>query len=210
MKRLFVVGAGGLGREVMDVARALEPTAGWRIAGFLDSRSGVLDGKNAGFGIVGAPESFAPQAGHLFVCAVGNPAEKRRYAEMLAGRGAEFATLLHPECDVSPSAAIGNGVVVMRYGRIGPDARVGDHVTIGYAAGVAHDVRIGHYCQLSGHSAANGRATLEDEVVLGAHAVVIPDVVIGRGATVGAGSVALRRVPPGVTVFGIPATRVGG
>jgi sugar O-acyltransferase (sialic acid O-acetyltransferase NeuD family) len=208
MKRLFIVGASGLGRETLDIARVLEAGAPWRIAGFLDSRADMLRGKQAGFAIVGAPESFSPGADDLLVCAVGAPAHKRRYVEMLAGRGARFTSLLHPECDVSPSARLGTGVVVMRYGRVGPDAVVGDHVSIGYAAGIAHDVQVGRYCHLSGHAAANGRAVLEDEVTLGSHAVVIPDVVVGRGATVGTGSVAIRNVPPGTTVFGLPATRL--
>jgi sugar O-acyltransferase (sialic acid O-acetyltransferase NeuD family) len=208
MKRLFIVGASGLGREVMDIARLLEAGAPWRIAGFLDSRVDLLDGKDAGFGILGAPESYAPGPDDLFVCALGEPAQKRRYAEILAARGARFANLLHPECDISPSARLGVGVVVHRYGRIGPDTSIGNHVSIAYASGVAHDVRVGHYCQIAGHASANGRAVLEDEVTLGSHAVVLPDVVVGRGATVGAGSVAIRDVPAGATVFGVPATRL--
>jgi sugar O-acyltransferase (sialic acid O-acetyltransferase NeuD family) len=208
MKRLFIVGAAGLGREVMDIARILQARAPWRIAGFLDSRSGLLDGKDPGYSIVGAPDSFVPGPEDLFVCALGEPAQKRRYVEMLVARGAQFANLLHPECDISPSARLGTGVVVHRYGRVGPDARIGDHVSIAYASGLAHDVRVGRFCQIAGHASANGRAVLEDEVTLGSHAVVLPDVVVGRGATVGAGSVAIRNVPPGATVFGIPATRL--
>jgi sugar O-acyltransferase (sialic acid O-acetyltransferase NeuD family) len=208
MKRLLIIGASGLGRETLDIARVLEANAPWRIGGFLDSRADVLAGKQAGCAIVASPESFTPAADDVLVCAVGAPAEKRRFVEMLAARGAQFVNLLHPECDISPSARLGTGVVVMRYGRVGPDAVVADHVSIGYAAGLAHDVRVGRYCHLSGHAAANGRAVLEDEVTLGSHAVVIPDVVVGRGATVGAGSVAIRNVPAGATVFGMPATRL--
>ena len=38
-----------------------------------------------------------------------------------------------------------------------------------------------------------------------ANAVVLPSVSIGDGAIVGAGSVVVRDVPPGTTVFGNPA-----
>lgn len=206
MKRLLVVGAGGLGREAMDVARILESGAGWRIAGFLDSRKDVLEGKSAGYPLVGSPDTYQPGDDELFVCAVGDPSARRSYIEALERRGAAFAQLLHPESDISPSARIGRGVVALKYARVGPDARVGEFTCIGYASGVAHDVILGRFCQISGHCSVNGRARLEDEVSLGAHAVVLPDVVVGRGATVGAGSVAVRNVPPGCTVFGMPAT----
>jgi serine acetyltransferase len=45
---------------------------------------------------------------------------------------------------------------------------------------------------------------LEDEVVIGANAVVIGPIRVGRGATVGAGAVVVKDVPPGATVVGNP------
>jgi serine acetyltransferase len=47
--------------------------------------------------------------------------------------------------------------------------------------------------------------TLEDEVYIGAGAIVLQNRRIGRGATVGAGAVVTADVAAGVTVVGIPA-----
>jgi serine O-acetyltransferase len=44
-----------------------------------------------------------------------------------------------------------------------------------------------------------------DNVAIGAHAVVLGPVRIGDGATVGAGAIVTRDVPPGTTVVGVPA-----
>jgi len=41
--------------------------------------------------------------------------------------------------------------------------------------------------------------------VIGSGAVLIPDVEVGDGATVGAGAVVTRSVPDGATVVGVPA-----
>lgn len=46
---------------------------------------------------------------------------------------------------------------------------------------------------------------IEDDVWLGAGAIVLPGVTIGRGAVVGAGAVVNRDVPAGATVVGVPA-----
>jgi len=43
------------------------------------------------------------------------------------------------------------------------------------------------------------------DVVIGAGAVLLEDITIGDGATIGANSVVLSNVPPGVTVVGAPA-----
>lgn len=46
---------------------------------------------------------------------------------------------------------------------------------------------------------------LEDDVVVGANAVIIGAIVVGRGSTVGAGAVVITDVPPRSTVVGNPA-----
>lgn len=46
---------------------------------------------------------------------------------------------------------------------------------------------------------------IEDGVELGSGACVLGGICLGRGAFVGANSVVLKTVPPGVTVFGVPA-----
>lgn len=46
---------------------------------------------------------------------------------------------------------------------------------------------------------------IEDEAWIGAHAVILKGVTIGRGAIVGAGSVVTKSVPAGARVYGVPA-----
>ena len=50
---------------------------------------------------------------------------------------------------------------------------------------------------------------IEDGAVIGAHAVLVGGVRIGRNAMVGANSVVLKDVPANTVVLGNPAKRVG-
>jgi acetyltransferase-like isoleucine patch superfamily enzyme len=50
-----------------------------------------------------------------------------------------------------------------------------------------------------------GGATVEDHAVIGGNSTLLPRVLIGRGALIGAGSVVTRDVPPMVVVAGNPA-----
>ncbi len=52
---------------------------------------------------------------------------------------------------------------------------------------------------------APGTITLEQDVWLGAGVIVLPNVTIGRGTVVGAGSVVTRDLPPFSVAVGIPA-----
>jgi len=50
---------------------------------------------------------------------------------------------------------------------------------------------------------------IEDEVSIGANATILPGIVIGCGAVIGAGSVVTKDVEPYTTVVGCPARKIG-
>ncbi len=51
---------------------------------------------------------------------------------------------------------------------------------------------------------------IEDDAWIGAGAIILPGVTVGRGSVVGAGSVVTKNVPPGVAVAGNPAKIIRG
>ncbi len=55
---------------------------------------------------------------------------------------------------------------------------------------------------------AKAPVVIEEDAWIGAHAVILPGVTIGRGAVVGAGSVVASDVPPMVIVAGQPARQI--
>jgi galactoside O-acetyltransferase len=85
------------------------------------------------------------------------------------------------------------------------EVRLGDGVSVGPRSVLL--AYTNHYeAGRSSHEVRRvGRVLVEDDVFLGAHVVVLPDVRIGTGAVVGAGAVVTRDVPPHVVVAGVPA-----
>ncbi len=101
---------------------------------------------------------------------------------------------------------------------IHPAARIGrrliiDHgmgVVIGETAVVGDDVYLYHGVTLGGTSSERGKRhpTLGNDVIVGAGAKILGDILIGDGARVGANAVVVQPVGAGVTVVGIPARPV--
>ncbi len=104
---------------------------------------------------------------------------------------------------------------------LGSDSYVGPHSVL-FGAGEIHigdKVAIGPDCVITSHGHRFGRldvpildqdtrferVTIEDDVYIGAGAVILHGVTVGKGAVIGAGSVVPRDVPPHSVVLGVPA-----
>ena len=103
--------------------------------------------------------------------------------------------------DMHPAARIGAGIML-------------DHATgivVGETAVIEDDVSMLHSVTLGGTGKVSGdrHPKIRRGVLLAAGCKIIGNIEVGAGAKVGAGSVVLEDVPPGVTVAGVPAKVVG-
>ncbi|WP_323011601.1 NeuD/PglB/VioB family sugar acetyltransferase [Castellaniella sp.] len=209
MKKVYIIGAGGWGREVLIQMRTASAYGkDWSIAGFLDTRAHMLDGIDCGVSIVGDPLIHQPQAGEAFVCAVGLPKGRAQYAVPILEKGGEFIHIYTPfnsEGYLSKGVHLGTGCFWAPRVQFSPDVWVGDFANFHSGTIIGHDVRIGHYAQIGAMVFIGGGARIGDYAIVHPHATIIPHITVGEGATVGAGAVVVKDVPPGVTVFGNPA-----
>src|SRR5579872_972992 len=177
---LIIVSAGRFGREVYTWAvQAIQHGLRWRIKGFLDDRAQILEAYQYTVPIIAAPERYTPESNDIFLCALGDPAAKQRFAALIERQGGSFATLMHPTALVGQNVEIGEGSIICPFTQLSCDIRVGKHVMFGTQSSAAHDVVIGDFCQISGGCQINGCATLETGAFLGSHATILPQARVG-------------------------------
>ncbi|MCX6031994.1 MAG: acyltransferase [Chloroflexi bacterium] len=103
---------------------------------------------------------------------------------------------------------IGDHCVILRDVLL--DGRMG--VTISDNVNISEGVLIFslHHDMRSPEFAASGApVTISDHVFVGARAIILPGVELGRGAVVAAGAVVAKSVPPLTIVGGVPAHPIG-
>lgn len=213
-QKLIIISAGAFGREVRsmaaDIESSLGPSCPWSVAGFLDDRPWILDGKDpVGVPILASPLDYIPAEGDRFICAIGDPAQRAYYAGLIESRGGIFLSLTWPGSAVSASCGRrGDGSLIGPFCAVSGDVSIGAHTMIVAHATVGHDVTIGSCCHIGAYVFLGGGATIGNRVTLHPHSCILPGAVVEDDATVGAGSVVLKRVSRGQTVFGVPALPV--
>ncbi len=110
--------------------------------------------------------------------------------------------------DFGPGMQIGRGLMLAHPNgvTIGFGLTVGDNVT--FAGGVTVAARYYDERMLD-EATVQKFATIGDNAVIGAHAVLVGGVTIGKNAMVGANTVVLSDVADNAVVLGVPARQVG-
>lgn len=206
MKDLYIVGAGGCGREVLQIIKDIHRIQGprWNIKGFLDDTEEPLKGKACDYGVVGTIQGYYPKENEVLVMAIASPQAKQKLVPMLLERGAEFESVIHPYAGLGEFNTIGDGVVIYGGLSMSVNSTIGNYVTM-LSSWLGHDVKIGDYSTVSGMCHILGNVRVGSSVFIGANAVIAPYANIEDNAYVGIGSVVLRKVKNGKRVFGNPA-----
>lgn len=205
MKKLFIIGAGGFGRELYAWARQHpEHGVGWELAGFLDDNTSALR-PFGDFAPVSALAGHRPGPDSLYLNGLALPELKQKLLPPLLAAGADFLTFVHPLAKVGDRVRLGRGVVLCPGAIVTADATLGDFVVLNLRATVGHDAVVGAWTTASAHCDITGFVKVGEAVFMGSRASIIPGRHVGDGAKLGAGAVVFTHVAPGVTVFGNPA-----
>lgn len=205
MKKIYIVGAGGFGRELLQWIKDIntaKPT--WEIGGFLDDNLHALDDYEHDTEIVGTIKDWQPKEDEVFALAFGSPELKRKIVGIMKAKGATFVSVIHPTALLSPFAHYGEGLIMFPYSKLSCNSTVGDFVTI-LASPIGHDTVIGDYTVISGGCNIVRNVTIGKDVFLAAGVSIAQDLTVGDGSYIGLGSVVLKEVAPGAKMFGNPA-----
>ena len=133
--------------------------------------------------------------------------------------GVPLLDVRRPNARIEPGAIIrdhveiGDNAVVMMGAIINVGAVVGASSMIDMGAVLGGRAIVGERCHIGAGTVLAGvvepasatPVVVEDDVMIGANAVVLEGVRVGRGAVVAAGAVCVEDVPAGAVVAGVPA-----
>ena len=206
MKKLVIIGAGGMGRSVYCIALGcIGYDENFIIKGFIDDNLNSLDGFSNYPPIISSIDDYVIEKDDVFVCSIGNSSLKRILCEKIKSKGGQFFSLIHRTAIIRQNAMIDTGCIIADYASIGADARIGCNSLVQSYAIVAHDCIIGDYVRIDTHCVCVGGVIVETGAMVHTGAILSHNVVVEENAHVGAASFVIRRVKAGTTAFGSPA-----
>lgn len=206
---LIVIGAGGFGREVLDVVEAINdvrPT--WDILGVIDDAISAANASRLearGYEHLGGLDVLAAIVSLDYVVGIGSPQVRVRIADEADAMGHRAATLVHPLASIGSAGSVGEGTVICAGARVTTNVSIGRHVHLNPAVTVGHDSTLHDFVSANPQAAISGDVSVGAGALLGATSVVLQGVSVGANAVVGAAACVVRDVDPGRTVKGVPA-----
>ena len=136
-------------------------------------------------------------------------------------KGGKNIKLWHPELSIIlDDCEVGEDCVIHAPVWIGNKVKIGNRVKIQAFAFIPEGLTIADDCFIGPgvvmtndrHPPSQGKGWAETLIkkraVIGANATILPGIIIGEGAIIGAGSVVINNVPDGETWAGVPAKKI--
>lgn len=203
---IIIIGGGGHAKVCIEVLRAqglFEPVA------CLDPKAD--EAQVLGVAVTGGDEQLpilrAQGVAHAFV-ALGSNKVRARMARAARDAGFALPNAIDPFTRVSPTARLGQGVLVMPGAIINAQAEIGDLAIVNSGAVVEHDCVLGHAAHVGPGAVLAGCVRVGERSFLGAGVKVRDGKSICGDVVVGSGGVVVADIIEAGVYVGVPARRL--
>lgn len=201
-KELIIIGAGGHGLVVADIAKQ----NGYKKIEFLDDDKE----KEYDYPIIGSCSDIDRYKNIDVFVAIGNNSIRKHYLTSLSEKNFNIVSLVHPKSVIADDVVIGEGTVVMAGVIVNCKSKIGKGVILNTGCTVDHENVVGDYVHLSPGCHISGQVVIRNETWLGTGCIVINNIEICEGCTVGAGCVVVKDLNQAGNYVGVPAHLQGG
>lgn len=203
--RLVIIGAGGHGRDVLDV---VEAAGGFEVLGFLDDGDPAVAPLAArGSRLLGAVSALADLGDVSVLIGIGDASMRAQLAERIAGTPGlgPSPAVVHPSASLGWGMVAGAGTVVVAGAVLSGNVSLGRHTYVGHNVTIGHDSVLEDFATVFPGATVSGAVRVGRAATIGANAAIRQGLTIGEGAVVGMGAVVIADVAAGSTVVGNPA-----
>jgi sugar O-acyltransferase (sialic acid O-acetyltransferase NeuD family) len=207
-EEIYIIGAGGLGREMAATLSCFKEDSNYKLVGYIDDNHPVSNAIN-GIKVLGGIDFLKTITSGNILIGVGNPSVREKiYAQLATYKTLSFPIVSHPNAsihanefvDIEKGCYIADGCILTANISIGKFTYLLPGVTI------SHDTTIGSFCTLMPGVRISSGATIGNGVTIGTGSIIAKPVTICDGAVIPPGSIITSNIespkPKGLEGFG--------
>jgi sugar O-acyltransferase (sialic acid O-acetyltransferase NeuD family) len=205
VKRLLLIAAGGLAREVLAVERRLQSFTRVRV---LDDDESLWGDELDGDPIVGGLALAQEFDDHEILICAGQGRTRRSIVQRLAVLGVDperYLTFVDPSVVIPDDCSVGRGSIVLTGTVITTSVDVGRHVVLMPNVTLTHDDVVEDFATICAGVSLGGAVRIGEAAYVGMNASVRQGLSVGADATLGMGAALIDDLPFGETWVGTPA-----
>lgn len=208
-KNLYIIGAGGFGREIASYLNDFSSDEReWDFKGFIDDNVDPLFSSKDPNKVIGSIKEFKFKKEDYVIVAFGNIEMKKQIIERLKGN-VIFYTFVAKNCFIGNNVKLGKGVIICPGVKLPSNISIGNFVTINIDSRIGHDSIIGDNCAFMPNVDVGGECEIGKNVFFGTKSTIIPRTKIDSDNFIGVASVVLKDIiSKGGSYFGNPARRM--
>lgn len=209
MKKILIIGAGGLAREIRWLIEEInEVNRQFEFIGYIVSDLNSLKDTDSKELVLGDFSWFDNLEEEIDVCiGIGNPKNRLAVGEiLLKNKYLNFPNLFHPSVRFQKSTcSFGRGIIICANTSLTSNIQIDDFALINLSCVVGHESKIGKGSVINSVAKISGGVKIGMGVLVGTGATILQYRSIGNNSTVGAASCVTKSIPDKVIAFGLPA-----
>lgn len=208
-KDLYIIGAGGLGREVAAMVQHCPLLSMlYKVRAFVDddSEKSQIGGISVQQGVVDVLSSLPDDTSCAI--AIGDSKTRKRIYEKVSDLPLRWPNLIHSSVSVLDSSSFkkGKGIIISARTTLTTQVQIDDFAVVNLHCTLGHDVHLSRFVSVMPGSSLSGGVQCREASYIGTGAILLNGVTIGEESVVGAGAVVRHAVEAKTKVAGVPAT----
>lgn len=212
MKDIVIIGAGGLGREILDIIKAINyVNPVWNIIGFYDDAF-TLNTKVTEEYFCHGTIADLKKLNKKNIAVVFGIADREVVSsvvkELRENNNITFPNIIHPSVEINSNVRMGLGNVLAYGAFLSCDISLGDFNFLNIFVALGHDVRMGNFNALMPRVQISGNVILGDLNFFGMNSAVVQNHNIGSNNIINAFTLLSKTIKNDRKYFGIPGRRI--
>ena len=194
MKDIVIIGAGGFAREIAWLIEEInKKKLQWNLLGFIDDNYKNIEKNLNGYRVIGDVDCLKNMKKDIYsIIAIGNGKTRKKIIEKLKDR--KFGVLVHPNVSISKSVSIEEGSISCSGNILTVNINIGKHVIVNLDCTIGHDAKIENFSTLLPGVNLSGETIIGECSTLGTGSAIIQGIKIGKNVMIGAGAVVIRDI----------------